>query len=129
MFIKVIILFLTMEIKHRYFELLVSLCTENLWNDVYRISVNNCSGCEIAHPSQTEHSCLMDSSYMKLIVNFEIAFMSVNVRESLQHMLKEYECEREGVKSLWSIMKGYSLTDFWKNELFSRMEQQAKSRE
>lgn len=41
-------------------------------------------------------------------------------------MIYNYECERGEVKTLWNVMKTYSSTDYWKNGLFLKMEQQAK---
>lgn len=115
-----------MDIQHKYFKLLVNLCIDNLWDRIIKISSDNCTGCEIDHPSQVEHSCLMDSLHMKLTVNFEIAYMWLDIRKILKHMIYNYECERGEVKTLWNVMKTYSSTDYWKNGLFLKMEQQAK---
>lgn len=115
-----------MDIQYKYFKLLVNLCIDNLWDRIIKISSDNCTGCEIDHPSQVEHSCLMDSLQMKLIVNFEIAYMWLDIRKILKHMVYNYECERGEVKTLWNVMKTYSSTDYWKNGLFLKMKQQAK---
>lgn len=100
-----------MDIQHKYFKLLVNLCIDNLWDRIIKISSDNCTGCEIDHPSQVEHSCLMDSLQMKLIVNFEIAYMWLDIRKILKHMVYNYECERGEVKN---IMECYENIQFYR---------------
>lgn len=53
-----------MEVEHEYYDLFFSLCVNAIWDDIYSISKERCNGCEIDHPSQTEHPCLMDSTHI-----------------------------------------------------------------
>lgn len=41
----------------------------------------------------------MDSLQMKLIVNFEVAYMWLDIRKFFKHMVHNYECERGEVKT------------------------------
>lgn len=70
-----------MEVEHEYYDLFFSLCVNAIWDDIYSISKERCNGCEIDHPSQTEHPCLMDSTHIKLITSFELAYMKLNIQD------------------------------------------------
>lgn len=114
-----------MEVTYRYYELLVSICAETIWNKIHELSEERCSGCETEHPSQWEHSCLMDSKQMKLIMLFDLAYMKLNIREVLNNMLKNHDCGWSEIVSLWEYMKTYRFTDIWKSELYSQLEKEA----
>lgn len=118
-----------MEVQHRYLDLLISLCIERLWDTIYEMVKERCNGCETGHPSQSEHSCLMDSMHMKLIMNFELVYMKLNIREIFRSMLRNHNCDRIEIQSLWKIMKTYCYTDFWKSKLYISMEKTAMSSE
>lgn len=92
---------------------------------IYEISRERCNGCEIDHLSQSEHSCLMDSSYMKLVMNFELAFMNLNIRV-FHSMLRDHDCDRAEIITLSEIMKTHCLTDFW-YKLYSGMKKDTTS--
>jgi hypothetical protein len=116
-----------MEVEHKYYDLFISLCVSTLWDAIYSISKERCNGCEIDHPSQVEHSCLMDSPHMKVIMSFELAFMRLNIRDILHIMLREHGCDCAGIQHLYDIMKTYYLTDLWRSKIYSEMERDATS--
>lgn len=116
-----------MDVEHKYYNLFISLCIDIVWKKIYEISRERCNGCEIDHLSQSEHSCLMDSSYMKLVMNFELAFMNVNIREVFHIMLRDHDCDRAEIITLSEIMKTHCLTDFWRNKLYSGMKKDTTS--
>lgn len=115
-----------MEVQYKYYDLLISLCIENLWNAIYTIAKERCSGCETKHPSKLKHSCFMDSKEMKLIMNFQLVYMNLNIQEIFRSMLRDHRCDRTEIKSLWKIMKTYCYTDLWKSKLYSTMEKSAR---
>lgn len=116
-----------MEITHTYLDLFISLCSEHEWDTIHEMSIERCNGCEMKLPSQSEHSCLMDSAEMKLIMNFELAYMKLNIREICRSMLRDHDCDGMEIKSLWKIMKTFCCTDLWKIELYSQLERKCKS--
>lgn len=116
-----------MEVEHKYYDLFISLCVSAIWDTIYCISKERCNGCEIEHPSQKEHSCLMDSTHMKLIMGFELAYMKLNIRDIFYIMLRDHDCDRAGIQHLSEIMKTYSLTDFWRSKIYSEMEKDVTS--
>lgn len=54
-----------------------------------------CNGCEIDHPSQTEHSCLMDFKYIKLILYFELAFTKLDPEKIYIDLPEKYKCDQQ----------------------------------
>lgn len=116
-----------MDVEHKYYNLFISLCIDIVWKKIYEISRERCNGCEIDHLSQSEHSCLMDSSYMKLVMNFELAFMNLYIREVFHIMLRDHDCDRAEIITLSEIMKTHCLTDFWRNKLYSGMKKDTTS--
>lgn len=101
-----------MDVEHKYYNLFIALCIDIVWKKIYEISRERCNCCEIDNLSQSEHSCLMDSSYMKLVMNFELAFMNLYIREVFHIMLRDHDCDRAEIITLSEIMKTHCLTDF-----------------
>lgn len=93
-----------MEITHTYLDLFISLCSEHVWDTIHEMSIERCNGCEMKLPSQSEHSCLMDSAEMKLIMNFELAYMKLNIREICRSMLRDHDYDGMEIKSLWKML-------------------------
>lgn len=116
-----------MEVEHEYYDLFFSLCVNAIWDDIYSISKERCNGCEIDYPSQTEHPCLMDSTHIKLITSFELAYMKLNIQDIFHTMLRDHDCDRAEIQDLADIMKMYCLTDIWRDKLYSEMERDAIS--
>jgi hypothetical protein len=112
---------------NKYHKQFMSLCDERIWNLIHELSKERCSGCETDQSSQLEHSCLLDTTQMKLIMLFELAYMKLDIREIFRSMVRDHGCDRTDIIILWKIMQSYCFTDFWKSEIFSRMENEAKS--
>lgn len=49
-----------------------------LREDVLNLSTKHCYGCEVEHPSQTQHTCLMWTESEHLEMHFEEALVNVN---------------------------------------------------
>lgn len=115
-----------MDKENRYFKLFNQLCIEQLWQNVSELSSEKCNGCEIDHPSQTEHSCLMDSKYIKLILYFELAFTKLDPEKIYSDLLEKYKCDQQELIIFWNNMNVYASTDIWKQFLFTNLENDVK---
>lgn len=81
----------------------------------------------IVYLRKEEHPCLMDSTHIKLITSFELAYMKLNIQDSFHTMLRDHDCDRAEIQDLADIMKMYCLTDIWRDKLYSEMERDAIS--
>ena len=59
-----------------------------LLNDVVK---ENCYGCEVNHPSQVHHTCLMWTSAEHLDVYFDLAFNKIKQEDMVKKFKKEVE--------------------------------------
>lgn len=60
-------------------------------------------------------------------MNFELAFMNLNIREVFHSVLRDHDCDRAEIITLSEIMKTHCLTDFWRNKLYSGMKKDTTS--
>ena len=115
-----------MDEEKNYMKLFNERCIKQIWKTISELSIERCNGCEIGHPSQTEHSCLMDSLYIKLVYYFELAFIKLDREKIHFKILEEYICERNAITTFWNGMNAYVNTDIWKHSLFICLENEAK---
>jgi hypothetical protein len=115
-----------MSEEKNYLKVFNDRCSEEIWKIVSELSIERCNGCEIGHPSQNEHSCLMDSLYIKLIYYFELAFIKLDIEKIYCSLLEEYTCDQDAIITFWDTMKVTVNTDIWKHSLFTRLEKEAK---
>lgn len=96
--------------------------------NVGSIAISMCTGCEIGHPSQEQHSCLMLSQEEKCMMYFDEALIQLNEEVMLSQWLTEVKTMNipAGIIDLFS-MKVFCKdwretrlkTDVWKNKLFT----------
>lgn len=115
-----------MDGGNKHLKLYNELCIEQLWQNICELSVERCYECEVDHPSQTEHSCLMDSNYTKVIFYFELAFIKLDPEKIYSELLNKNMCEQEDLSTFWNDMKVYVCTDAWKQDLFRNLENQVQ---
>jgi hypothetical protein len=115
-----------MSLEKSYLKVFNERCSEEIWKIISELSIERCNGCETGHPCQTEHSCLMDSLYIKLIYYFELSFIKLNTEKIYFDLLEEYTCEQDAITTFWDTMKVYVNTDIWKHSLFLDLENEAK---
>lgn len=61
----------------------VELLKDTVYEQCYGCSVDQCYGCSVDHPSQTQHSCIMETSLTHLEMYFEMTLEKVD-RVSVQ---------------------------------------------
>lgn len=115
-----------MDEEKYYLKLFNERCIEQIWKTISELSIERCNGCEIGHPSQTEHSCLMDSLYIKLMYYFELAFIKLDTEKIYCDLIEEFMCEQDAVTTFWDHTKAFVTTDIWKHSLFVNLENEAK---
>jgi hypothetical protein len=72
-------------------ERLSTLYASALVRNIETVSRKYCYGCEVQHPSQTKHSCVMWDTNNKLRAHFAELVDSVDVDELVQQWCKEVE--------------------------------------
>lgn len=90
------------------------------------VSIIECYGCYVNHPSQVQHSCLMETSLTHLWTYFDEALEKVNMDIVLNEWQKEIavlDIPFDSVKSLYELMisfewreKHFFQTESWKED-------------
>lgn len=98
------------------------------------IVFEQCYGCSVDHPSQTQHSCIMETPITHLEMYFEMTLEKVDRVSVINKWQKEIallELPFESVKTFFDLMISPELrekhfTDSWKEELYKLCEKIVK---
>lgn len=114
------------QMLQKYNMILAIEVVELLKDTVYE----QCYGCSVDHPSQTQHSCIMETSLTHLEMYFEMTLEKVDRVSVIDKWRKEIallDLPFESVKVFNELLisqelKEKHLTDSWKEELYKLCE-------
>lgn len=82
------------------------------------IVIEQCYGCSVDHPSQVQHSCIMESKLSHLWMYFDLAMDKVNLGTVFEKWQKEILFLNVSVESM-KMLKELIESDDWKEKHFT----------
>lgn len=82
------------------------------------IFIEQCYGCSVDHPSQVQHSCIMESKLSHLWMYFDLAMDKVNLGTVFEEWQKEIFFLNVSVESM-KMLKELIKSDDWKEKHFT----------